>query len=618
MRKILTILSLICFTACNETEIAPDVEQIASDFRIEKVTKSADPISDEFDIRDYPYSIEEDSLYIEEINGKITSIIDNGDYYIVNNEFIFTKEELFERRKQPTPRLYGHVLHKECQQIFIYTEVGYDNFGAYYQNDLNILKEAIAEWNSIADCNIYFASIHDSTYMYNPENWIDIKIYLDDDMSHLFGNLPTGTHYIWGHAVDGMPWLNTWINVGHQEYCNFSDETKKHLMMHILGHIIDLKDTDSETDWIPETEGTGDIFSIMYSYEYLTTYCGMEWSGFSRTDLEDLKKIYPLIPKSIDFHLHPSNAPTNELKTNENYVFIAEIDTIKELTDCSWEYSVTKGNEHFCSQIGEQLNISFDDPGTYTISLTLTLSNGDTMNCSKEYTVIREITYPTANEIHIGQEFIIDWTCSSSEHVSFSGIETTFDKNDDNIIIENIGRGTASICIQDYGSYTITMTKYNASNTVLETKKICIDKYYHPTLYYPNTTNSEYGIDFRQNLFEVGRECPEDVSDMTITGTNPEYSIIVNDGDPISSRLYVRIYEKFYRDAFIPPFRVDRGPVTVTSTYSERKYQAGTSVVINLPKGRNGYKEVRQPGWLNYMGYYAVVIPENHVYLLEN
>jgi hypothetical protein len=122
-------------------------------------------------------------------------------------------------------------------------------------------------------------------------------------------------------------------------------------------------------------------------------------------------------------------------------------------------------------------------------------------------------------------------------------------------------------------------------------------------------------FDYRQKVFEIGRECPEDVNDIIVTGSNPSYSVMVGNGGPLEERLYVKQYDKFYRDAFLPPLRVDRDVVTAISTGIGRTFLKGRSGIIHIPAGINGYIPVDEPGWLKYTGYYAIIIPEDRVYL---
>jgi hypothetical protein len=80
---------------------------------------------------------------------------------------------------------------------------------------------------------------------------------------------------------------------------------------------------------------------------------------------------------------------------------------------------------------------------------------------------------------------------------------------------------------------------------------------------------------------------------MIVTSTNPAYTIMVDDGGPLRERLYVIQYAKYYRDAFLPPLRVDRGPVIVLSSGLGRTLSKGRIGILQVPIGKMATFQLR-------------------------
>ena len=231
-RKIIfNIITFLCLISCTRS---PQLYEIMEDYTLEKSdiqTKSSSYQIDTFDIDNYPYTMEEDSLFLETILGKVRSIVDRHEYYVVNEEFIYLKEELIERSIGNSSRLYGTLLDESCQYIYLSLHNGTDNNYSSYDNDLIIFKEAVAEWNNLENCNIFFALSDDDNYMGNPREWFEVNVYIDDvvevnsNQIHYFAE--DGLNYLWGGTQNDMPFLNIWFNVSNVTYKEFDEETKK-------------------------------------------------------------------------------------------------------------------------------------------------------------------------------------------------------------------------------------------------------------------------------------------------------------------------------------------------------------------------------------------------------
>lgn len=139
IKKIIyTIITSLCLISCHNNHIFPELIENNTNGELDIQTKSSLYQIDSFDINNYPYTMEEDSLFLETILGKIRSIVDRHEYYVVNEEFIYLKEELIERPIGNSSRLYGTLLKDSCQYIYLSLHNGTDNNNVSYDNDLII------------------------------------------------------------------------------------------------------------------------------------------------------------------------------------------------------------------------------------------------------------------------------------------------------------------------------------------------------------------------------------------------------------------------------------------------------------------------------------------------
>lgn len=360
IKKIIyTIITSLCLISCHNNHIFPELIENNTNGELDIQTKSSLYQIDSFDINNYPYTMEEDSLFLETILGKIRSIVDRHEYYVVNEEFIYLKEELIERPIGNSSRLYGTLLKDSCQYIYLSLHNGTDNNNVSYDNDLIIFKEAVAEWNNLGNCNIFFALSDDENYMGNPREWFEVNVYIDDAVEvnsnqiHYFAE--DGMNYLWGGTQSNMPFLNIWFNVSNDTYNEFDDETKKYSMMHALGHLVRLKDTELADDWIPGTYSG--VPSIMNSYSYLSNNNDF-WRGFSIYDRLDLESIYPLIINSIDLTV-VSNVTSNKI---HEYTFIPRYDAVKPVSGYRYEYVIeteTDNDSYESSVVNDTLKVNF-------------------------------------------------------------------------------------------------------------------------------------------------------------------------------------------------------------------------------------------------------------------
>lgn len=196
--------------------------------------------------------------------------------------------------------------------------------------------------------------------------------------------------------------------------------------------------------------------------------------------------------------------------------------------------------------------------------------------------------------------------------------ETIFGNNPSDYEVIKESSSKYSVKIKDYGNFVITFTKKNSNGAVVDLKQMYIARFYRPVMSFPEYAGDEDDVlDYRLEVFEFGCPCPEDMSEMIVTSVNPAYHIVVGDGTNLAERLYVRIYAKYYRSAFFPPNPVCRGPVTDINDSEDRIFSKGSSAILTMPQGKNGYIEVLGDGRIDYTGYYGVIIPKDESCIVQ-
>ena len=593
--KLRLLLILLVLSSCTQMPVNLE-EDIFEAYGNQIITKSGELHND------YLYSFEEDSLYIASLMGNIRTIDNFETIYVVNEELVFFKEKLYESRQNVSPRLNGHLIVDAAQHIYL--DITCDN-----ESDVTPLIEAIDEWNSIPDCNIFFTSKYHELNPYNSDGWFVAGVQVGANSYSILPELScseTGIH-IEAPTSNNLPGYNIWVDVNHEVYSNLSDSQKKYAIMHALGHLIGLSDSN-EYNWIGGT--SNHVQTIMDSYSYLQQW-GMEWSGFSIWDKEDMASIYPLLPDVVSFTVSPYVLGT--MNTNIEYLITPYYEFIKEPSNISYRYTIRRSggvNGHSMTENPDgTLSVVFYIKQSVAIELSIYIGDKVVGSYTQNYKVLGGMEI--SDEVTIGQPFTIQWDLENHETLDIIASEIKFDGDDRNISISKQSSNEYIICLNDYGAYEFLIEKKNSvTGAVVKSHLLKVYRFYRPAFYFPDFYGTDDVFDYRLEVFQVGRICPERLSEITFTSSNTPYSIVVGESATLQERLYVHIHEKFYRQAFIPPYRVDRGPVTIEN-YQERVLNKGANSTIVLPAGRNGHINNLNPGSATYKGYFAVVVPED-------
>ena len=390
------------------------------------------------------------------------------------------------------------------------------------------------------------------------------------------------------------------IDTDHSTWTQYTYDQKKWALVHALGLLIGLN---------PDLDQTN---SIMYN-----KYATPNWTSFSNTDISELVDMYPLTVKSFSL-----TSNTSQYLSDVQYTFTPNVEYYKEFVDTEFEYNVvnTKAFESHTITVNSNgsAQIKFLASGTYTITCKIKSGNTVFAETSKTVTVSGDLILPDANDIKVNKAFTVTWGCNAGETLECTVSETIFGNNHSDYEVIKESSSKYSVKIKDYGNFVITFSKKNSNGAVVDLKQMYIARFYRPAMSFPEYAGDEDDVlDYRLEVFEFGCHCPEDMSEMIVTSVNPAYHIVVGDGTNLAARLYVRIYAKYYRSAFFPPNPVCRGPVTDINDYEDRIFCKGSSAILTMPQGKNGYIEVLGDGRIDYTGYYGVIIPKDESCIVQ-
>lgn len=222
-----------------------------------------------------------------------TNVVVYKDYYLIEGEIMFAKDEMDNYRSMPKTRInmsYGQngrlEVKSEFQHIRVITGMLFVPPSVDFSNPLT---KAMNTWNAVQGCNIAFgygsgaAEIEVQTEdMYKPYS-------SEKDRTTLLKvDAPT---------ADGKPGKRILINSNYPGLPKSDDIQAQYLMMHALGHALGFAHTPRSTDTgtldgVP-VSGTAarDDYSIMTKEKN-----PLSWSGFSAEDKKAFKIVYPASP----------------------------------------------------------------------------------------------------------------------------------------------------------------------------------------------------------------------------------------------------------------------------------------------------------------------------------
>lgn len=382
------------------------------------------------------------------------------EYYLLYDEIVFYKADLKPHKTVPVTKLYTYQqrLPLEGQHL----RLGF--YSPIEASNKQYLNDAIYQWNGLEDCNILFATSDDSG---QSSLWPEVPIEISDNPWLETSGMLTISPLV-GNSGDFPRVL---VNTSHSLWKKLPDNQKTYAIMHALGHLVGLLDSDDDNryGYVPYSNNGEDMFSIMKPvYRITNEWVNNYWSGFSAYDKDDIPLLFPLKPESVDFSVTPA-VPNNSLFEDTDYTISVNTVSLKEMTNISYQLRVDyiDSNTYDFTMSSEEpkFNINLKHPGECKMTVTL-LGNRDWRNdktraiAEKEFHVA-ENTLSFPENITLGEDCLFEWQYNNPNYpnarIRFSASESYFDNGSGkNVTIDYISNHSANIRFNDYGNYTIT------------------------------------------------------------------------------------------------------------------------------------------------------------------
>lgn len=391
-------------------------------------------------------------------------IVEYDDYYTLPPDIIVSKDRLEDIRCSPPTRMQkdpAGFLSKEYQTIYVSDK---------WASDLTTnLHNAIDEWNKLEDCNLKFVV----------DNNAIRTVQLD------YGYDGEGFNYLFVERPDrGQYGTHIRINLSQEKWGTIAmDPTLgKYLIMHALGHIVgfshavtDPMVTTPQPNYILGTS-INDPFSIMRSENEVIDFIE-RWRGFSRSDRQAIKQIYPYIPSVVieekTITVNPAGTGTggDYLSLGRTYQITAKY-VHSTCPNPIYAFNIDKMDfgqaGHRASTIKNgKISVVFTRPGIYEVSATVT--NAQHTTFSKTFYVPAQepwIEAPTTVSLNVPAKFEIHCWNPQFPHPFFciTANETAFNNPDVSISpITSLHEGVATylITFRQPGEYTLTAFMQN-------------------------------------------------------------------------------------------------------------------------------------------------------------
>ena len=386
------------------------------------------------------------------------------EYYLVSNELVFYKDELKASRNIPQTRMNAEAtrLTKEQQQICM-NKVQMD---ATSISEI-LLEDAITEWNSIDDCNLFFST----AISYPSGAYADIEV------------TPTPMFASGSALVTVTPLIGNLngritINTGYYIWDYLSQDQRKYAIMHAMGHLIGLKDSDEIESHVDSTNYYDPNSIMRPSDEINMTNWGGYWNGLNDYDKAALKLMYPLRPiDDLEYEIYTvsdngdeSKVTNKTLYTGVNYrIKVLPFESVKPMEDASYGLKITytdgDGTDIEKKSSDNTMDFALTDTGKCNITVMVYGKNGTERGTSEEDIFgydIKEIeealAYPTV--VNIGTAYTIKWQYKHpaypDAHVEFSIGDIHYENGDyQNVTVSEVSEWEANVTLNDYGKYRI-------------------------------------------------------------------------------------------------------------------------------------------------------------------
>ena len=604
---------LFVFAAIACMFMACSVEELADEKIIDEsgLSKTEDAYTEDIQLlADWGYDTTDVRVYDE--------------YYVLSDELVFFKDVLAESRKTPLTKINAEKQKLENDRQHIYLQKSL--MDGMYNSDV-LLEEAVEEWNSIDDCNLYFST--------TGVNYCDTPAGIEITSYPSFG-LGSGLVMVSPLVGIGARGLIS-INTGHYMWDMIDPYQRRYAIMHGIGHLIGLKDYDEIGDHFEGTTPGIDITSIMRSSDELTTATmGGFWSGLSKSDKEDMVIMYPLRPiDDLEYEIYSvgdgkeTKVTGRTLYTGTDYrIKIKPFESVKPMEGISYgltvDYTDGTGTDIEKASSEDTFDITFTDTGKCDITVILYGKDGKERGTSGEgllgyeiKEIEEELYYPSV--VNVGNTYTIKWQYKHpaypDAHVEFSIGDIHYENGDyQNITVSKKNDWEANVTLNDYGKFRVDARLVDGPSDVK-------DKIFY-------FTKLNYKPSFTIDPDRVVWDCPQSIYYGTLGSCYPlpEESFDVPDGSEgptitfedqvLQDRVYLDYALKYYlnEDNVSDAHRLDH--YLLINHIGSVMFEKGESNVQHFTPVRDVvyyYEENGSDMYKGYFPFYMAEYPEDGV-----
>lgn len=485
-----------------------------------------------------------DIQLLESLGYDITGLIERDEYYMIRPDIIVSKSRLEEYRNAPETRMqkdhiYG-LLNEKNRYVLISDK--------YLVNDRNLeeiknfLHNAIYAWNNISNCGLKF-------YIDNTSSDA-VAIYAGYD-----GDSPEAL-YIERPSARGEYGKYVRINLSKFHNAIILGNQGDYLLMHTLGHIAGFAHAITNTLTVNPQPGyiTGttihDETSIMRNEKDIIGNNGTVyyWSGFSRWDLDAIRRVYPPkeATKKIVCKLSGTVVSSDKLSLYKTY----EILTNYSHPTCPEpRYSISVRNTNYGYELKQidngKASIRFIQSGTYEVEVEI-LNSPDHVKFKREFTLpepapaTKSITCDPLpegadkNKLILNETYQI--TASYSQPDCPDPQYKIYIENENGYNLNKVNNNTVEVQFFAPGSYKVIVEITNAPvPTRFEKTYYVVEKISWVRIQGPDTVVLGQEYDF--NLSCNSSPCPDPEYIVTVEETtfnDPQYRIVRKTNDNLT------------------------------------------------------------------------------------
>lgn len=485
-----------------------------------------------------------DMQLLESLGYDITGIIETDEYYMIHPDIIISKSRLDEYRYTPETRMQKDNIYGLLNEKNRYVLISDKNL----KNDRNLedikdyLHYAINAWNNISNSGLKF-------YIDNvSSNAVDIQAAFDGDGPEAL--------YIERPSAKGEYGKYVRINLSKFYNAIYKQGQGEYLLMHTLGHIAGFAHAITNTLTVNPQPGhiTGttihDETSIMRTEKDIIGGSGTVyyWSGFSRWDLDAVRRVYPSkeATKNIVCKLSGAVVSSNKLSLYKTYEISANY---SHPTCPAPQYSISISNTNIGYELKQiengKVSVRFIKGGTYEVEVEI-LNSPDHVRFKREFTlpdptpaITSIICTPQpegADKNKLISDEIYQITALYSQVDCPNPQYNIYIENENGYKLNKVNNNTVAVQFSALGTYKVIVEITNAPiPTQFEKTYYVVEKKSWVKIQGPDTVVLGQEYDF--NLNYSSSDCPDPQYIVTVKETtfnDPQYRINRNTNDNLT------------------------------------------------------------------------------------